>query len=476
VVSFRDFDFHQHGLTPGLIVDLGTDIGSKAWWRGVATLVGMLALCFWLAMSPVKLPAHAGLPPAPEQLALVSAVSLSPLDEGGVTGQRVGATALAAPLGEAPERPRIQLVAKLKEIDSFSGALSRAGVGGSDRRDAAAAISNHIDIARLLPGTEFDVTLGRRPERDEPRPLESLAFRANFETRVELSRGEDGAIKARAIPIEIRNEPLRISGYVGDSLYKSARAEGLSSRVVANFIRAMSPKVNFQRSVYASDSYDVIVEHKVAETGETRTGDLLYARINGNGKDIEIALWEKDGQAHYFLPDGRSVKEGLSAHPVRGARLSSGYGMRRHPILKRMRMHAGVDYAARRGTPIEATAPGKVVFAARNGGYGKQVRIQHKNGIVTSYSHMNSFSVTRGSWVSQGQTIGTVGSTGMSTGPHLHYEVHVNGKRVNPRSQKLPTGLELEGEELAAFQRELDRLRKIAPKTAPAGPNAPTDA
>ncbi|MBZ6377889.1 hypothetical protein B5C34_02600 [Pacificimonas flava] len=466
MVSFADFEFHRHRVSPGLIVDLGTGIGSKDWWRGVATLLGMLALCFWLAFSPVKLPAYASLPPAEDQLAAFEAVSIAPLANGGFSGSRSGPSALVKPLSEAPERPRIELVAELREIDSFGAALRRAGVSSKDMNLAAGLVGEHLDIARLRPGTAFDITLGRRPGTGAARPLEELSFRADFETRIDIVRSKDGVLKARAVPIRIKEEPIRVSGFVGSSLYQSARAEGLSSRVVANFIRAMSPRLNFQRNVYASDEYDLVVEHKVAETGETQTGDLLYARLKGNGKDLEIALWEKDGQPHYFLPDGRGIKEGLSSTPVPGARQSSGFGMRRHPILKRGRMHNGLDFAARSGTPIQATAPGEVIFAGRNGGYGNQVRIRHKNGIVTSYSHMKGFAVSRGKWVGQGETIGYVGSTGLSTGPHLHYEVMVAGKRVNPKSQRLPTGVELEGAELAAFQRELARLRDIAPKDA----------
>lgn len=444
-------------------MDLGSDIGTTHWWRGLATLLAMLVFCFWLAFSPVKLPARASLPPAEDQLASYEAVSVAPLAEGGLTGRRMAATGLVKPLSEAPERPRIQLTAELREIDSFGAALRRAGVSGSDMREAASLVGEHMDIARLRPGTAFDITLGERPEPGAARPLEALSFRASFESRIDILRRRDGELVSREVPIRIEEEPLRVSGMVGDSLYKSARAAGLSSRVVANFIQAMSPRLNFQRNVYASDEFDLVVEHKVAETGEEQTGDLLYARLEGNGKDLEIALWEKDGQAHYFLPDGRGIKEGLSSTPIPGARQSSGFGMRRHPILKRSRMHNGLDFAARSGTPIQATAPGTVIFAGRNGGYGNQVRVRHANGIVTSYSHMSRISVITGQSVGQGQTVGAVGSTGLSTGPHLHYEVRVAGRPVNPRDQRLPTGVELTGSELAAFQRELDRLRALNP-------------
>ncbi|EMD83257.1 M23 family metallopeptidase [Pacificimonas flava] len=450
----------------GFVVDLGSDIGTAAWWRGLGSLTAMTAVLGWVALSPAKLPVFAAPALDDQQFAALDSVSIAPLSQGGHMGPAAAPTALVQPLAEAPERPRLELVAELREIDSFGAALRRAGVSNTDSAAAADLIAPHIDIAALQPGTEFALVLGRRPGKGKPRPLEELSFRAAFDLRLDLVRGKDGELRARPVPIRIDETPLRISGMVGDSLYKSARANGVSSRVVANFIRAMSPRLNFQRNVYASDRYDIVVEHKVAETGEEQTGDLLYARVEGNGKDLEIARWEVDGEANYFLPDGRSIKEGFSTTPVPGARLSSGFGLRRHPILKSSRMHKGLDYAAWSGTAIQATAPGTVIFAGRNGGYGNQVRIRHNNGIVTSYSHMKGFAsgIRSGASVKQGEKVGFVGTTGLSTGPHLHYEVHVNGRAVDPRGQDLPTGLELAGSDLAAFKRKLEDLRAITPR------------
>ncbi|MGB3723680.1 MAG: peptidoglycan DD-metalloendopeptidase family protein [Pacificimonas sp.] len=448
-----------------VIVDLGDDIGSGSWWRGLLTLIGLLTFAFWLAMTPSRLPAYASAPKSDTQLAALRAVSISPLMENGRTGARMAPTALVKPLAETPERPRIEVVAELREVDSFSAALRRAGVGMNDVSTAALLISDYADVTGLKPGTTFDLVLGRRTDKTQPRPLDGLGFRAAFDLQMEVARNDVGDLYARPVPIRIDDSPLRVTGLVGDSLYKSAREAGLPSRVVANFIKALSPRVNFQRNVMASDEFDVVVAHRRAETGETETGELLYARLDGNDKDLEIAAWEKDGKTQYFLPDGKGVKEGMALDPVRGARMSSRFGMRRHPVLKRTRMHKGIDFAARSGTPIEATAAGTVVFAGRNGGYGNQVRIRHKNGIVTSYSHMKSFGsgIRSGASVAQGQSIGYVGSTGMSTGPHLHYEVHVAGRAVDPRSQKLPVGVELTGGELQRFKEKLAQLRSVSP-------------
>ena len=448
-------------------VDLGSNIGSTEWWRGFASLSMMLAVAGWMIASPFELPARAA-PATPERLVSIEGVSIAPLSAGGYMGRQVAPTAMVKPLSEVPERPRIELVASLKAVDSFGGALRRAGVSAGDIRVASEQLERYVPIRTLKPGTDFALVLGRRPAKGAPRPLDELSFRAALDLRIEMARNAAGDLVATPRVIRVEDKPLRISGMVGDSLYKSARSAGVSSRVVANFIQAMSPRINFQRNVYASDSFDLVVENRVAETGESETGDLLYARIQGNGKDLEIARWELNGKTEYFLPDGKGIKQGMNSSPIPGARMSSRFGMRRHPILKRTRMHSGLDYAARSGTAIGSTAPGTVIFAGRNGGYGNQVRVQHANGIVTSYSHMSRIDVRRGQSVTQGQRVGAVGSTGLSTGPHLHYEVMVRGRKVDPQSQELPTGIELAGSELRRFQDQLGHLRDIAPERTPA--------
>ena len=209
----------------------------------------------------------------------------------------------------------------------------------------------------------------------------------------------------------------------------------------------------------------MIVEHRRAETGETETGNLLYARLDGK-RDVELLRWVHGGREKFFMADGSSAVEGMIRSPISGARLSSGFGMRFHPLLQRTRMHAGVDYAARSGTPIQSAAPGKILFAGRNGGYGNQVQVRHDNGIVTTYSHMSRFAARSGERVAAGETIGFVGSTGLSTGAHLHYEVHIGGRPVNPRSAKLPIQEQLTGSELARFKAELQRMRRMKPVAA----------
>jgi murein DD-endopeptidase MepM/ murein hydrolase activator NlpD len=445
-----------------LVVDLGEGIGSRRWWGGLATLGALLSFAFLVAANPARIPELVQPAFSAAQLRAVQTIAIAPIAFGSATGAVHEPSSRVLALVEPPERPRIEVTARLREIDSFNGALRRAGVSSSDVAAVGKLLAAQIDVRKLKPGTSFDIVLGRRPQKSEPRPLESLAFRAAFDLRLEAHRTEAGDLILTRDEIAVDNTPLRITGDVGPSLYKSARAAGLPGRVVAKYIKAMSPKVDFRRDVAAADSFEMIVEHRRAETGETETGKLLYARLQGR-KDIELLRWEHDGQSKFYTPDGVSANGGMIATPVSGARISSTFGRRHHPILGRTRMHTGIDFAARKGTPIHATAPGRVIFAGRAGGYGNQVRVRHKNGIVTSYSHMSRFAAHVGERVSAGETIGYVGSTGLSTGPHLHYEVRVHGRPVNPRSAKLPIQDQLTGRELARFKAELQRMRSMRP-------------
>jgi len=183
---------------------------------------------------------------------------------------------------------------------------------------------------------------------------------------------------------------------------------------------------------------------------------------------MEIFLHSpSEGEADYFDPKGQSVRKALLRTPIDGARISSGYGKRRHPILGYNKMHRGVDFSAPRGTPVYAAGKGVVEYASRNGAYGKYIRIRHGGEFKTAYAHLKGYAkgIARGKRVKQGQVIGYVGSTGRSTGPHLHYEVLRNGKQTNPRNMKLPAGPKLAGQSLESFQAarvEIDRMRAAA--------------
>jgi murein DD-endopeptidase MepM/ murein hydrolase activator NlpD len=266
-------------------------------------------------------------------------------------------------------------------------------------------------------------------------------------------------------PIAVDETPLRIQGQVGSSLYRSARAAGAPAKAVEAYIRALATQIGLSE-LAADDRFDIIVEHRRAATGEAESGRLLFAGLDrGSGKDLQLMQWEQDGRTEWFEASGVGRQSGLLTRPVPG-NVSSNFGMRRHPILGYSRMHKGVDFRAGYGTPILAVTDGRVAAAGWAGGYGHQVRIAHGGGVVTTYSHMSRIAARPGATVRQGQVIGYVGSSGLSTGPHLHYELYKDGVPVNPTSVKFATRAQLSGDDLAAFRSRLRSLLSVRPGAA----------
>ncbi|MGS1016228.1 peptidoglycan DD-metalloendopeptidase family protein [Allosphingosinicella humi] len=446
-----------------LVTDLGSRIGSREWWRGLVTCT---ALCFTAyALAPDLAPISAATPTLPDaQWQETRAFSIAPLALGGDTGRRMAPTDVVEPLTDTPERPSIDLFATLGRGDGMARVLERAGVGRAEARQVEALIGQAVPLGGIEAGTTLDLTLGRRPNRTVARPLDALAFRAAFDLKVEVNR-VDGQLALTRIPIAVDDTPLRISGRVGSSLYRAARAAGAPPKAIEAFIRAVSSQISIG-SIGADDRFDIILEHRRAETGETETGKLLYAGLDrAGGKDLQLMQWEQGGRLQWFEASGVGKTSGMLQRPVPGA-VSSNFGMRQHPILGYSRMHKGMDFRGGYGTPILAASDGRVVRAGWAGGYGKQVRIAHAGGIQTSYSHMSRFVVQAGTQVKQGQVIGYIGSTGLSTGPHLHYELYRNGAAINPATVKFTTRAQLSGGELARFRSTLRRLLAVPASAA----------
>lgn len=446
-----------------LVTDLGSRIGSGEWWRGLVTCT---ALCFTAyALAPDLAPISAATPVLPDaQWQETRAFSIAPLALGGDTGRRMAPTDVVEPLTDTPERPSIDLFATLGRSDGMARVLERAGVGRAEARQVEALIGQAVPLGGIGAGTTLDITLGRRPNRTVARPLDALAFRAAFDLKVEVNR-VDGQLVLNRIPIAVDDTPLRISGRVGSSLYRAARAAGAPPKAIEAFIRAISSQIAIG-SIGANDRFDIILEHRRAETGETETGKLLYAGLDrAGGKDLQLMQWEQGGRLQWFEASGVGKTSGMLQRPVPGA-VSSNFGMRQHPILGYSRMHKGMDFRGGYGTPILAASDGRVVRAGWAGGYGKQVRIAHAGGIQTSYSHMSRFVVQPGAQVKQGQVIGYIGSTGLSTGPHLHYELYRNGAAINPATVKFTTRAQLGGGELAQFRATLRRLLAVPARAA----------
>ena len=455
-----------------LAPDLAEDIGSRRWFRGLGTMVGLgaVALAFWPDLTPLE--ARPAMPQDEEVQSELRSQMIMPLALGADSGRRMGPTEQVIPLKSAPERPQIDLVVTLAPGDSFVSMLRRAGVSAGDIDRAAALVGQAVPLGEIQPGTQMDVLLGRRPAPGEPRPLDSLAFRARFDLELELTRpgvGESNPDGTPVIPsgplalkrnvIRVDETPLRVRGTVGSSLYRSMRQAGVPASAVQEYLKALDAQVDMDREVRPSDEFDIILAYRRAATGERQAGQLLYAGVDRAGKPrTQLMRWGRDGRFYEASGVGEQ-RRGLLA-PVPGA-VTSNFGMRRHPILGYHRMHAGIDFKATYGTPIVAVSDGRVSSAGRSGGCGIAVRLEHGGGLSTRYCHMSRMAVTAGMQVRRGQVIGYVGSTGLSTGPHLHYEMYRGGRVINPATVSFVTRAELSGTELIDFRRQLIRLKEI---------------
>ncbi len=361
--------------------------------------------------------------------------------------------------------------AVIQSGDTLASALSKAGSDKLSAHNAAKVLGKLTDLRRLRPGQHL--TMMFDGENDQ---LAEVRIRENVERTVIASRdivGMDSEEAATADFLgsedvrEFQQELVRGRGTIEDSLFLAADRAGLEHAILIELIRIFSFDVDFQREIRTGDSFELVYERFVDESGTVaKTGQVLAATLTLSGKPLTYYRFHPKGEprADYFNAKGQSVRKTLMRTPIDGARLSSGFGKRRHSILGYTRMHKGTDFAARRGTPIKAAGDGVIEAIGTKGTYGRYIRIRHNSEFSTAYAHMNGYrkGLKRNSRVSQGQIIGYVGTSGRSTGPHLHYEVLRNGKQVNPLSIKLPTGIKLAGANLTAFQSHRGKMDATA--------------
>ena len=450
--------------------DLAHDIGSRRWLRDLAAMIalGSAAIAFWPGFASVAAAPAVRLNAASRDE--LRSQMITPLALGADSGRHMAATAAVRPLAAAPERPELALLATLSPGDGFAGMLRRAGVGPADARRVLALVGGAIDPATVAPGTQVDITLGRHGAPDAPRALKSLSFRARFDLAVAVERGgEAGLLSLTRTPIRVDETPLRIRGTVGPSLYRAARAAGAPAGAVQAYLRALGRQVDLDVGVLPTDTFDIIVQHRRAATGERQVGALLYAGIDRDDRPrVQLMRW---GPEFYEASGVGEHGSGLVA-PVPG-RLTSHFGLRMHPILGYVRMHAGLDFAAAYGTPIVAVTDGRVMGAGRMGGCGAAVRLDHGGGLQTRYCHMSQVAVHAGQIVGRGQVIGYVGTSGLSTGSHLHYEMYRGGVPVDPAQVTFVTRAQLSGSQLERFRAALAVLKDVTPGAA-LGDLAPT--
>ena len=389
---------------------------------------------------------------------------------------RAASRALPARLGGAR---RAALAAETVRVALARGAtlshvLLDAGFSAQEAHLAAEAAAELHDPRGLKAG---DVVEYVRTEAAPGAPaiLGAVRFDIDATARLHAVRLEDGRFVAGIVEKDLRRAHRRAEARIDSSLYVAARDADIPVPVVMDLIGVFSYSVDFQRDIQPGDRVSAVFETLVdADGAEAEPGAVLYASLVRSGKPLTLYRYERaDGRVDYFDAQGESARRALMRTPIDGARLTSRFGKRRHPISGYNRMHRGVDFGAPTGTPIYAAGDGAVERASWHGGYGRYVRIRHNNSYKTAYAHLSAYAdgLHPGKRVRQGEVIGYVGSSGQSTGPHLHYEVIYNDRQVNPLSVEIPAGDPLEGPELAEFaetRRALDVLAGSLPLAEPA--------
>ncbi len=329
---------------------------------------------------------------------------------------------------------------------TISGLFEEAGIDSSTLALAASTESGKKAFRRIRPGDALEFEINGYGT------LRTMKFdRSDLEQAVLAF--EDGKVTETVIQRNLEQRTMVASGEITSSLYADAKRAGLDGTVVNQIADVFKYDIDFSEDLKKGDTFQVVYEQSYLEGEPYRQGRIQAARFNNRGKTYSAFRYNANGREEFFDADGRPLKKVLLRIPIEYARLSSSFGMRRHPVLGRMRAHKGVDYAARTGTPIMAAGDGRVELAGWKNGYGKTVIINHGQGRSTLYGHMSALGkYKRGQFVPQGAVIGRVGSTGLATGPHLHYEFRIGGKQVNPLKVTMPKPEPLRGAALAKFQ------------------------
>ena len=330
------------------------------------------------------------------------------------------------------------------------------GVPQAEAREALSALKRVFDPKDIKPGQEITLTLGGNREAGEPATLIQAAFAPRVDRALNLQRNDDGSFTARQQDGLLVREFVRAGGSVRSSLFEAGATAAVPNAIMVELIRAFSYDVDFQRDIWVGDRFEVVFErYRDGQGRMMRDGALVYGALTLGGQTKRLYRYKSaDGTLDFYNDQGESVRKALLRTPIDGAKLTSGFGSRMHPLLGYTAMHRGVDFGASEGTPIQAAGDGVVEQAGWNGSYGNYVRIRHNGEYSTAYAHMSHAPrLQSGQVVRQGQIIGYVGSTGRATGPHLHYEVLRHGGQVNPLGVRFPTGRRLDGVELATYRK-----------------------
>ena len=347
---------------------------------------------------------------------------------------------------------------KISSGETFDKILNNYSIPNEEINQIKKKLNSDYDINNLKPNLEIKITI----DQSNNKKITSFLFPVSRTEKIQLTRNLDNNLFEKKIIITNLNKKIVFKeGKITQSLYKTAIDLKVQPNVIIEFARIYGFQVDFQRDIRKNDNFQIMYEVFEDDNGKVfETGNIIFADLKLSGKNNALYYFEKKGSEGHYDENGKSVEKALMKTPINGARLSSAFGMRKHPIDGFNKMHRGTDFAAPMGTPIMASGSGLITRARWCGGGGNCIKIKHNSTYETIYAHMKNFArgIKEGIRVKQGQIIGYVGSTGKSTGPHLHYEVVVNGKKVNSQKLKLPSGKTLKGKEREIFEVEKIKL------------------
>ncbi len=349
--------------------------------------------------------------------------------------------------------------------DTMMEVLRNSGISQDQAHDIIASVRPVYDPKKLASGNNLTVRFSKDISNKKAPAVKTVLLPLTSTSTIEVGRTANDSFTAKQVDIPVTSKLAHAGGIIESSLYQTVVEDGLPPALVGELIKAYSYDVDFQREIKQGNSMNVLFERLHArETGEeVGHGNVLCAELELSGRTLKLYRYvSKDGSVDYYNSKGESVRKALLRTPINGAKITSRFGLRSHPILGYTKMHRGVDFGAPTGTPIYAAGDGKVEFVGRKGGYGNYIRIKHNGQYSSAYAHTSRFAAGMkvGKKVKQGDVIAYVGSTGASTGPHLHYEILSGGAQVNPSNVKFKTGNVLAGKELASFQQVVVQAEK----------------
>ena len=352
--------------------------------------------------------------------------------------------------------PYKEIKYSIQNNDSVEKILKKFNIDNDDIKEISVKLKQK-KLTNIYTGRELNLILKKRENGSNT--VVSILYPINNTSSIEVRKFKDNYIVKENI-LRLNKKEVVVKNIIKDNLYSSATSVNIEPNIIIEFARIFGFEVDFQRDIRKGDWFEIFYEKFEDDNGKVRdTGKIIYASMFVNNEEINLYNFNYKNDEEYYDIKGKSITKSLMKTPINGARLSSSFGMRKHPILGYNKMHRGTDFAAPSGTPIMASGSGTITRARWCGGGGNCVKIKHNSTYETIYAHMKGFAkgIKEGRKVKQGQIIGYVGSTGMSTGPHLHYEVIVNGKKVNSQRLKLPSGKILKGEARKEF--ELERIK-----------------